>query len=521
METEQLQKLLSINKALTFDGYCDVQLKKTKKYNIISNFWNNDTMQKLGSKIFQARLILLNKSYPNIPKADAFRLIVFLSPMLKWLNLRFLNQLKDHCLNQIDKNQIGFFDSTQLNILQLAEKIKSTKPQTNSCLIFIDLSSAYNSVDRNLLFQIIKDRQIFNSQELDFLYLLQNNIYFQNSNGKKVIIKNGTHQGDPLAPFLFNIYMDQFIKVLQSKFCLQWHKIYADDIVFLVQEYQINYFLQVLTEICKIFKLIINKTKSGIFKIRKRLPKNIKQLYDGIPVVSKYKYLGVTFDHTGSIKLHLNQLKKRLNYILKQTIQIRFNMQVENQFLIWLVFVRPHFLYIFSFLQTQSNSVQQKTQKLFRQTFKKALFLPLSTSDQIVEIYIYIYIFIVPQGTALLGLHTIIYCNIFGIFFTLLIYSAGISEKYLTHIQFLQEQLIYTQLSSQQIALAISVFPFLNKFQHHLTLLSLFSYDIKNVCGCIEFNQDNQDNVCSVKPNGLISLFCCKDFLVAISYSVT
>lgn len=42
------------------------------------------------NKIGEARLIPLNKVWPDIPKAHEFRPIVVLSPMFKFLELRFL-----------------------------------------------------------------------------------------------------------------------------------------------------------------------------------------------------------------------------------------------------------------------------------------------------------------------------------------------------------------------------------------------------------------------------------------------
>lgn len=55
-----------------------------------------------------ARLIPLNKVYPNIPKREEFRPIVVLSIMYKWLELRFLKKLNDYMVYKMDRNQVGF-----------------------------------------------------------------------------------------------------------------------------------------------------------------------------------------------------------------------------------------------------------------------------------------------------------------------------------------------------------------------------------------------------------------------------
>lgn len=56
----------------------------------------------------EARLIPLNKVYPDIPKNTDFRPIVVLSIMYKWLELRFLSKLNRFMVEKLDKNQAGF-----------------------------------------------------------------------------------------------------------------------------------------------------------------------------------------------------------------------------------------------------------------------------------------------------------------------------------------------------------------------------------------------------------------------------
>ncbi len=61
-------------------------------------------------------------------------------------------------------------------------------------IIYIDLKSAYNTINQNLLFQIIKENKILTNNESDFLESLIQHIYFRNNN-KKYYFKNGVHQG--------------------------------------------------------------------------------------------------------------------------------------------------------------------------------------------------------------------------------------------------------------------------------------------------------------------------------------
>jgi hypothetical protein len=65
--------------------------------------------------------------------------------------------------------------------------------------------------------------------------MLENNVYFS-CEGRKIFLKNGTNQGDPLAPLLFNIYMEKFISVLRENCYFDWYKLYADDLVISVKK---------------------------------------------------------------------------------------------------------------------------------------------------------------------------------------------------------------------------------------------------------------------------------------------
>lgn len=46
-------------------------------------------------------------------------------------------------------------------------------------ILYIDLKSAYNTICRNKLFNILNNLKIFNDKEFKFLQLLNDNIYFK------------------------------------------------------------------------------------------------------------------------------------------------------------------------------------------------------------------------------------------------------------------------------------------------------------------------------------------------------
>jgi hypothetical protein len=94
-ETQILQKLFSAGKAITFDAFSDVWFKSTPRTDLICNLWNPAGIEQLQSS-FEARLVPLNKAWPNIPREDEFHPIVILSPAYKWLELRFIPKLRSY-----------------------------------------------------------------------------------------------------------------------------------------------------------------------------------------------------------------------------------------------------------------------------------------------------------------------------------------------------------------------------------------------------------------------------------------
>ena len=65
-----MQEKMSKNKGLTNDGWSDNFIRKLKKNKkLLRDLWNPSAMEKLKD-IFEARLIPLNKVWPDIPTED-------------------------------------------------------------------------------------------------------------------------------------------------------------------------------------------------------------------------------------------------------------------------------------------------------------------------------------------------------------------------------------------------------------------------------------------------------------------
>ena len=94
-----------------------------------------------------------------------------------------------------------------MNIKLIIEKMRDSKGSEGICCLFIDYKSAYNTINRERLYQIISSKGILTEEETQFLRILHSRVYIK-AKGKKFYFKNGVHQGSPISPSLFNIYIE-------------------------------------------------------------------------------------------------------------------------------------------------------------------------------------------------------------------------------------------------------------------------------------------------------------------------
>ncbi len=79
-----------------------------------------------------------------------------------------------------------------------------------------------------------------------------------------------------------------------------WYRLYADDVVVVIAQSQLDFFCKLLETVSSNFGLIIGKKKCGIIPIRNHLDNEIKEI-EGFPILSQYCYLGVLIDSKGNV----------------------------------------------------------------------------------------------------------------------------------------------------------------------------------------------------------------------------
>ena len=182
-------------------------------------------------------------------------------------------------------------------------------PKSYVRTLFIDFSSAFNTIQPHILFPKLSDLNIPNSSCLwlldfltgrpQFVFLKLKNCFYQS---ETIITNTGAPQGTVLAPILFSIYTNGCVKLFENIPIIK----YADDtsIQALIKNNDDlhNYFSEVnrFVQWCDSHFLLLNvkKTKELIFDFRKmnnnHLSITIKN--EVVERVSVYKYLGVVFD---------------------------------------------------------------------------------------------------------------------------------------------------------------------------------------------------------------------------------
>ena len=150
----------------------------------------------------------------------------------------------------------------------------------------------------------------------------------------RLTAQDGVHQGSPISPLLFNIYLDEILRKLKRRHKLENEDIfaYADDLAFSIPYDQMESVILSLKTLSEDANMAINNKKSGILWINRRWKKSPKDSeIANIPVVESYKYLGVEIDGKGEISLYGDKIKKKASFIYIQTSSTAQNLLCKDE----------------------------------------------------------------------------------------------------------------------------------------------------------------------------------------------
>ena len=204
----------------------------------LANIFNKAFENKEDLDINSGKLILLQKPGKPVGPVANLRPIVLLSIFRKVLSLVTLARIRDKIELYLSASQAGFRPNRSTTDIVLAHKLliaRVLKYKESFTVLGIDLSSAFDTIDREKLLSILQD--IVDPDELNLIRFLLANTTLKLSSGNeesevKTII--GTPQGDSLSPLLFIIYFETALKELRPKLNTSikfqpCELIYADD----------------------------------------------------------------------------------------------------------------------------------------------------------------------------------------------------------------------------------------------------------------------------------------------------
>ena len=395
---ESIILALSHDKAIAFDGLSDVMFKKELAKltsSKLKDIWSINLDEVAGlKKSWVLRLIPLNKVFPETPTRTQLRPIVISSPLIKLLEARFLEKLKIYLNEKLDRSQTGFVDKMgiQVNLHRALKQITNRFKNGNSCFgLFIDFSNAYNSVPHTLLFQKLRQKQIFTEEEVQFLEALY--ARYRIKIGKKYIRSNkGVAQGSIISPALFNIFIEDLSDQLKEEAGISLEDLlfYADDLLTLCDtQEQLAKCIQVIEKWSKDNGMLLNKKKSAIVIFSSRRKRKIPDLGEqllGIPIIKQYKYLGTILDSKLTLGPQMKHIKKKVGHLFVQLYPYLKTATADARRDMWQTMTAPLFNATLALHHFEPSKYgKENIRRLWRMTFKRFLMISHRNSTVLVD----------------------------------------------------------------------------------------------------------------------------------------
>ena len=184
---------------------------------------------------------------------------------------------------------------------------------------FMDLEKAYDSVDRNCLWQVLSIYGIIGKLLGGIKSLIEGSRACVKVNGVTsdwFEIRNGLKQGCVMSPWLFNIYMDGVMKEVKQGMSnkgvqlvcgkIEWRisdLLYADDVAFVAESgSELNEMVNKFNRVCIRRGLKINADKSKVLIVGGREDEGHVVSLDGkvLENVKEFSYLGSTLNGKGT-----------------------------------------------------------------------------------------------------------------------------------------------------------------------------------------------------------------------------
>ena len=274
---------------------------------VFSDIFNMSLESGIVPSCFKVATIIPVPKKAKVKSLNDYRPVALTSVAMKTFEKIVLSHLKAATDHHLDPLQFAYRagrsvdDAVSLLIRTLLQHID--RPKTYARILFIDFSSAFNTIIPDKLHSKLRNLQI-NSHLctwlIDFLTDRKQSVRIDNITSTQINLKTGAPQGCVLSPFLFTLYTND---CLSSSDSVNLFK-FSDDstLVGLISENdertEAAYIAEVnnLVKWCEKYNLIlnVNKTKEMIIDTRRNGPPitSIKIKGEEVALVTTFKFLG-------------------------------------------------------------------------------------------------------------------------------------------------------------------------------------------------------------------------------------
>ena len=276
----------------------------------------------------------------------------FLSKLIeKIVAIQFVDHLRKNGLFDPFQSAYKKGHSTETALLKVQNDLFIDIDNSNvSVLVMLDLSAAFDTIDRNVLLNRLQDNYGITGNALkwfrSYLSNRSQSVIIDDAMSEPKLLKYGVPQGSVLGPLLFTAYMAPLKNVI-NKYGLRYH-CYADDTQLYIsfsplsgdeEMNALNNLEKAIKDIKNFMitnKLKFNDDKTEVIFLgtKYRLHQiNSNGITVGDNVISPantVKNLGVTFDKTLSMNDHVNLVCKSGFYHIKNLWRIRKFLNLEQ-----------------------------------------------------------------------------------------------------------------------------------------------------------------------------------------------
>ncbi len=307
--------------------------------------------------------------------------------------------MQEYLKMKLHRSQIGFVDGMDIiiNIWRALDRIQEIRAQKKICYcLFLDFQSAYNTIPHTLLFE--KLQKVLNENEIQLIRKIYSRTKI--TLGNRLMQPNvGVAQGSVISPALFNIFAESLLNELQeSGYNINDLLAFADDhIIMNLTKSDLRRAIKLVKEWSHHNNFSLNPDKSGILEIPPRngaLTMEIGSRFEGIPIVSEYRYLGLLLDNKMTGEAHLNKLfgskdtkgtkhPGKIEFIRNNLSPLTRHISLDYRVNLWQVLIRPLFTPLALFSAYLSESRKLMLERKLKKSLKWFLGLTKNTPDEV------------------------------------------------------------------------------------------------------------------------------------------